>query len=417
MSSPISVQRVEEPTDDQVNASVAIFVALMKTRADPALMDPMARCMLRAGIHSGEFYTATDKTGEVIGFSLWMPPGEELFSTPEQRSLGFTDFMNSLPEIGKQYYATTVTQQNLILGGAISSWSKPNTSARAKRNGDTLALSTTNDDNIGCICASGVIRCNHSSKISFTLIKLLQLLPPPELLGPLCADVALTPTRWGLVIMSITQPQSIILLINVMICLIPSIVEHEASRPNFKKFSRPVVQPTPLLLGVGCFSIVICNGCNAFIPPRRISYPSRRPSEDKLEFRNTYIGLDDLYSSKEVRPSKYDRIVNVPRLAAQVSQIELELVHSILQFGVMDYGTERCSLTICLPSCGDALPHPYSFKDIVGGEVQMKPFPCKSGAFLAFEISCAPESPDCGIEVWSNQNETWGAFLYQFQTI
>jgi hypothetical protein len=37
--------------------------------------------MLRAGIHSGEFYTATDKTGEVIGFSLWMPPGEELFST------------------------------------------------------------------------------------------------------------------------------------------------------------------------------------------------------------------------------------------------------------------------------------------------------------------------------------------------
>ena len=127
-------------------------------------------------------------------------------------------------------------------------------------------------------------------------------------------------------------------------------------------------------------------------------------------------------------------------------------VHSILQFGVMDYGMERCSLAIRLPSRGDALPHPYSFKDVadtvrlnvceldakrpldertltwnnrptcirnlgildakVGGEAQMEPFPCKSGAFLAYEISCAPETPDCGIEVWSNQNETWGQLLF-----
>lgn len=205
-----------------------------------------------------------------------------------------------------------------------------------------------------------------------------------------------------------------------------------------------------------------------------------RPSEDELEFRNPYIGLNELYSSEEARPSKYDRIVNLPRLAAHVSWVEPDLVmpfdvhrwltdfgyvsppdrqlqvssavHSILQFGVMDYGMERCSLAIRLPSRGDALPHPYSLKDVadtvrldmceldakrpldertitwnnrptcirnlgildakVGGEVQMDSFPCKSGAFLAYEISCASETPDCGIEVWSNQNETWGQLLF-----
>ena len=118
----------------------------------------------------------------------------------------------------------------------------------------------------------------------------------------------------------------------------------------------------------------------------------------------------------------------------------------------MDFGMERCSLAIRLPSRGDALPYPYSFKDVadtvcldvceldakrpldertltwnnrpacirnlgildakVGGEAQMEPFPCKSGTFLAYEISCAPETPDCGIEIWSNQNETWGQSLF-----
>lgn len=191
MSSPVSVQRVEKPTEDEVNASVAICVALMETNvaaislsgADPALMDPMVRCTLRACVHSGEFYTATDKTGEVIGFSLWMPPGQELFSTPEQRSLGFTDFMNSLPEIGKQYYATTYLAE---FPGFVTSALSPTTKLdswwchqlmvrteyqrkgvarallapvidKAKRNGDTLALSTTNDDNIPVYTRLGFI--------------------------------------------------------------------------------------------------------------------------------------------------------------------------------------------------------------------------------------------------------------------
>ena len=57
------------------------LAAISLSGADPALMEPMVRCALRACVDSGEFYTATDKVGEVIGYSLWMPPGQDLFST------------------------------------------------------------------------------------------------------------------------------------------------------------------------------------------------------------------------------------------------------------------------------------------------------------------------------------------------
>ena len=37
--------------------------------------------MLRAGIHSGEYYEATTVNGELVGFLMTMPPGDTLFST------------------------------------------------------------------------------------------------------------------------------------------------------------------------------------------------------------------------------------------------------------------------------------------------------------------------------------------------
>lgn len=42
----------------------------------------------------------------------------------------------------------------------------------------------------------------------------------------------------------------------------------------------------------------------------------------KLELRNTYVGLDELYASGTVNSSTYDPIVNRPRFAAQVSSAE-----------------------------------------------------------------------------------------------
>lgn len=41
----------------------------------------MAAATIRAGALAGEYYTATNENGEIVGYTLWMPPGQELFST------------------------------------------------------------------------------------------------------------------------------------------------------------------------------------------------------------------------------------------------------------------------------------------------------------------------------------------------
>jgi hypothetical protein len=119
---------------------------------------------------------------------------------------------------------------------------------------------------------------------------------------------------------------------------------------------------------------------------------------------------------------------------------------------------EKCALTIRLPSLNAVLPHEYEVNDIrgrvrldiceldavrplnpldltwkkhpkcikhartidatVGDEVELEPFPCRTGTFRAFEVSCAPEMPECGVNVWSNHNDTWGMyFLFHFVII
>lgn len=118
---------------------------------------------------------------------------------------------------------------------------------------------------------------------------------------------------------------------------------------------------------------------------------------------------------------------------------------------------EKCALTVRLPSRDAILPHEYEVKDVrgtvpldiceldaqrplnalsltwkkrpkcirrattinarVGEEVQLEPFPCQTGTFKAFEVSCAPDMPDCGVNVWSNHNDTWGACCPVFSCV
>ncbi|KAF9562252.1 hypothetical protein CPC08DRAFT_687886 [Agrocybe pediades] len=208
-------------------------------------------------------------------------------------------------------------------------------------------------------------------------------------------------------------------------------------------------------------------------------------SEDTLEFRNPYIGLDELYTSGKVKSSTYSRLVNEPRFATQISSADPDrvfpvdlhrwltdfgfvspsdrrlkvstTVSTIAQFHVLDYGMERCALAVRLPKRGDILPHPYSLPvshdavalDIcelsvsrpleeqalsfaarppclrklatlqarVGEEVETPRFDCKSGSFLAYQISCVGSEESCDIDVWSNQNATWGFYINQYQTL
>ncbi|KIM38174.1 hypothetical protein M413DRAFT_247359 [Hebeloma cylindrosporum] len=81
--------------------------AISLSGGDVSLMKLQALAMLRAGALAGEYYIATNPAGEQIGYTLWMPPGQEMFSTDEQRKLGFAEFMNRLPQEGKDYFATT----------------------------------------------------------------------------------------------------------------------------------------------------------------------------------------------------------------------------------------------------------------------------------------------------------------------
>ncbi|EPS93648.1 hypothetical protein FOMPIDRAFT_1026461 [Fomitopsis schrenkii] len=196
----------------------------------------------------------------------------------------------------------------------------------------------------------------------------------------------------------------------------------------------------------------------------------------ELEFRTPYRGLDDLYGSGEANSSKHDPIENVPRVAAIVNSEHPDKVypqdehrrltaygtvtpldrhlrvsstyHTILQFRVMDYGMERCALALRLPSNEDGDPksadielsvldvspqldpstiswssRPAS-RNVVGTlrassgeEVRLPEFPCRWGSLYAFEVSCAPGSPTCDVDVWADRDGTWGVFMYQFQTI
>ncbi|KAF8647441.1 hypothetical protein AX14_008978 [Amanita brunnescens Koide BX004] len=129
-------------------------------------------------------------------------------------------------------------------------------------------------------------------------------------------------------------------------------------------------------------------------------------------------------------------------------------IRTLLQFRVLDFGMEQCTLTLRLPGHNETLPHPFSLgdenislkvcqldtartdlervswnnrprcvKDVAvlrgarGIEVQSEPLACASGSHIAFEVSCAAENPACELDVWSNQNATWGILMYQYQTL
>ncbi|KAF9528138.1 hypothetical protein CPB83DRAFT_894624 [Crepidotus variabilis] len=117
---PYYFQQVKNATDEQLAYSAKLFSELMAgdtgvlalTGGEISLVAVMALSILRAGaLAGGEFYTATNEEGEIIGFTLWMPPGQDMFSTEQQRSLGFQDFLSKMPEIGKEYFKTTYLAQ------------------------------------------------------------------------------------------------------------------------------------------------------------------------------------------------------------------------------------------------------------------------------------------------------------------
>jgi len=207
-----------------------------------------------------------------------------------------------------------------------------------------------------------------------------------------------------------------------------------------------------------------------------------------LKFQDTYIGLKALYGSGKVKPSPRKPIVVVPRVQTQVSSAEpsklapadyhqwldgfgmlssrnrhLQVssdIRTIMQFRAMDFGMEKCAISLRLPPLLEDERDPHAFKladnsgemrldvcksdlskplDVqslsfstrpacrehvgtvvvkAGEESSMLPeFPCTWASYHTYEVSCAPDSPHCMLDVWSNENATWGFVMHQYQTI
>ncbi|PCH43211.1 hypothetical protein WOLCODRAFT_90202 [Wolfiporia cocos MD-104 SS10] len=99
MSSPtFTVQHVAKPTDP---------LAIALTGGNTSLLPDLAQSMIRPiAFQIGDMYIASDENGTMIGFTMWVPPGQLLFSTEEQLKLGHMDFLSKLSDDVKAYSAT-----------------------------------------------------------------------------------------------------------------------------------------------------------------------------------------------------------------------------------------------------------------------------------------------------------------------
>ncbi|EMD31799.1 hypothetical protein CERSUDRAFT_119368 [Gelatoporia subvermispora B] len=116
----ITIQRVEKPADGLIEASVQLFKDLMikapathaLTTGKPELIDGMARASIRPiALVAGEMYTAVDENDALIGFTLWLPPGSNIWTTEEQRQMGLDQFLETLSPEGQEYYTNVLGKE------------------------------------------------------------------------------------------------------------------------------------------------------------------------------------------------------------------------------------------------------------------------------------------------------------------
>ncbi|KAH9839034.1 uncharacterized protein C8Q71DRAFT_905652 [Rhodofomes roseus] len=109
--SNITVRKLESPTEGHVDEAVQIFCKLMPedplsialTGGDVRHLPYLIRAMVSAvAFMCGEIYAAFNENGVMVGFQGWVPPGDVLFSTEEQRAL-LADFMSRVSEKARSY--------------------------------------------------------------------------------------------------------------------------------------------------------------------------------------------------------------------------------------------------------------------------------------------------------------------------
>ncbi|EEB92878.1 hypothetical protein MPER_08548, partial [Moniliophthora perniciosa FA553] len=83
------------------------FSMLISLGGDWSLAPDISRAIIRATLLEGEVYVVKNDSDEIVSFGLWFRPGTEVFSTPEQRALGFDDFFKKLKTEMQAWYQNT----------------------------------------------------------------------------------------------------------------------------------------------------------------------------------------------------------------------------------------------------------------------------------------------------------------------
>ncbi|KAI0057084.1 hypothetical protein BV25DRAFT_1813035, partial [Artomyces pyxidatus] len=130
---------------------------------------------------------------------------------------------------------------------------------------------------------------------------------------------------------------------------------------------------------------------------------------------------------------------------------------SLFQFRALDFGMEDCALVVRVPTSTrtrvespepylldapsalsvcrvDAPQRPLDIRALSyassprcvetvgessedGLEIVVARFGCPWGSIHTFEVGCKEGEGACRVDVWSSQNQTWGMYMYQYQTI
>ncbi|TFY83151.1 hypothetical protein EWM64_g862 [Hericium alpestre] len=110
-----SIRLLKEPTVIQIDEAVSLCLRAYEgdegleclVCGDMSLAEPLFRAMVRATALEGEFYVAVNDSEKILGLGLWFGPGKDLFSTEQQRNLGFNDFLGRLSPEAQTWWTQT----------------------------------------------------------------------------------------------------------------------------------------------------------------------------------------------------------------------------------------------------------------------------------------------------------------------
>lgn len=96
---------------------------------------------------------------------------------------------------------------------------------------------------------------------------------------------------------------------------------HGLAIERSSSFKRSALSPNPSTLLSMVLVLFFLLDIIAFVSIGKLLLDAKQSTEgvENMEFRNPYIGLDELYGSQRFNASHYANLVNEPRLAVQIS--------------------------------------------------------------------------------------------------